>query len=375
MIRTYFYLLVLAEAWVANAFWFLHSKPTPTSQYSPAILSALYGYDDCIGGVNSFDTEEEYMEDLKRRNCTVVIGPNGQEMTNVAPALSIRFLCKNLNLEWMDGMPVVFNFPLKELPEKEALEVTLSDGTTTTPDCLMLNPANEENEMDTLLLLGQFGDGAKNTVHPVQVSVVGSIMLVAPDGEVDAKGVSYQNEGDMNYLDSSVRLSYARMWDVSQFSEGTHYPTWPLPSSTYPNTCEALYPSTTHIIRMAFSGGITLDGVTSVRPNTQGIFTVRGISSPEEIPYLGLADLGKTVSVEEGSMYESDGDNYLDICMDLGDRMDLAMEDLVINLNCDPADGSVLYPPKGKPYGCKSEQIILTDVGAFGYFSKYWTSG
>ena len=32
----------------------------------PTILSSLYGYDDCIGGVNNFSTEEEYLEDLKR---------------------------------------------------------------------------------------------------------------------------------------------------------------------------------------------------------------------------------------------------------------------------------------------------------------------
>ena len=34
--------------------------------HSPAILSTLYGYDDCIGGVNNFDTEEEYYQELKR---------------------------------------------------------------------------------------------------------------------------------------------------------------------------------------------------------------------------------------------------------------------------------------------------------------------
>ena len=63
---------------------------------SPAILSTLYGYDDCIGGVNNFDTEEEYYQELKRwepdlwedtikpflwrRNCTVVTGPDGKEV-------------------------------------------------------------------------------------------------------------------------------------------------------------------------------------------------------------------------------------------------------------------------------------------------------
>ena len=38
------------------------SAPGP----EPTILSALYGYDGCIGGVNNFATEEEYLRELKR---------------------------------------------------------------------------------------------------------------------------------------------------------------------------------------------------------------------------------------------------------------------------------------------------------------------
>lgn len=350
-------------------------QPSTISSYSPAILSALYGYDDCIGGVNQYDTDEEYMEEVKRRNCTVVEGPDGKEITNVASANGIRFVCKNYQLSWLDGMPIVFNFPLKELPSKEAVEVSLSDGATVTPDCVLLGPADEDNELDTLLILGQFGDGGRNSVHPTKVSVVGSIKLLVPDGEVDAIGVTYENEGDMNYISSSVRLAYARMWDVSEFSEGTHYPHWPLPSPTYPNTCEKLFPSTTHVIRMAFSGGVTLDGVTSVRPSSPGIFTLRSSSSGLEIPYLGLADLGKAESSEEaGALYTSDGDNYLDICLDLADSAGVLTEDIVVTLNCDPVAGSVLFPPKGAPYGCKAEEILLTENSSFGYFIKYWVS-
>ena len=344
------------------------------SQYNPAILSSFYGYDNCIAGINHFNTGEEYLNDLKRRNCTVIKGPDGQEITNVPPALAIRFACKDMRLKWLDGMPTVFNFPLKESPPNEAIEVTLSDGSIIVPDCLQLGPANEGNEKDTLLLLGQFGDGPLDNIYPVQVAVVGKVLLVTPDGEVDATGLTYENERDMNYIQSSVRLSYARMWAVSEFSEGTHYPTWPLPSFIYPNTCEILFPSTTHIIRMAFSGGVTLDGVNSVLPTDQRIFTVTSASKLERIIYLGLADLGKTVPADTSTLYKSDGDNYLDICMNLQNRPDIAADDLIIKLNCDTDDGSVLYPPKGAPYGCKPEEIILTEDNIYGYFSKYWSS-
>ena len=47
-------------------FLFLTTPSYSTTQPIPKILSALYGYDGCIGGVNSFSTEEEYLQELKR---------------------------------------------------------------------------------------------------------------------------------------------------------------------------------------------------------------------------------------------------------------------------------------------------------------------
>ena len=47
-------------------FLFLTTPSYSATQPIPKILSALYGYDGCIGGVNSFSTEEEYLQELKR---------------------------------------------------------------------------------------------------------------------------------------------------------------------------------------------------------------------------------------------------------------------------------------------------------------------
>merc|ERR1712150_11121 len=128
----------------------------------------------------------------------------------------------------------------------------------------------------------------------------------------------------------------------------------------------------THIVRMGFSGGVTLDGVNSILPTTPGIFTILSSPTMKEISYLGLADLGKTVSVEPTALYQSDGDNFLDICLNLENNQEVVEEDLIIKLNCDPESDSVLYPPKGLPYGCSPQDIILTDTDTYGYFSKYW---
>ena len=45
----------------------------------------------------------------------------------------------------------------------------------------MLPPADEKNERDTLLLLGSFGDGLKNAVRPVWISIVEDVMLFGPE--------------------------------------------------------------------------------------------------------------------------------------------------------------------------------------------------
>ena len=43
-------------------------------------------------------------------------------------AARIRLICRDLSLAWLDGIPLVFNFPLTAAPEPAAIEVRLSDG-------------------------------------------------------------------------------------------------------------------------------------------------------------------------------------------------------------------------------------------------------
>ena len=58
-----------------------------------------------------------------------------------------------------------------------------------------------------------------------------------------------------------------------------------------------------------------------------------------------------------------DGDNYVDICLDLtGDQADvLGAEELELSVLCDPGlEESVLYPPKGRPHGCQPQSVSLS---------------
>ena len=72
-----------------------------------------------------------------------------------------------------------------------------------------------------------------------------------------------------------------------------------------------------------------------------------------QVEYLGLADLGKTVNADPGQIYQQvffkrrveqslkilvilakDGDNYLDICLNLSNQPEAIEEDLILNLSC-----------------------------------------
>ena len=71
-----------------------------------------------------------------------------------------------------------------------------------------------------------------------------------------------------------------------------------------------------------------------------------------------------------------DGDNYVDMCLDLtGDQADiLSWEELELEVLCDQElENSVLYPPKGRPYGCNSQSVLLQTIHDNNKrFIKYW---
>merc|ERR1719242_1599229 len=102
---------------------------------------------------------------------------DGEEVTNVVSSIALKTICGLFGTwEWMDGMPVTFNFPMSKIPDKSAFQLELSDGTVTSPECVMEAPANEENELDTLLLLGQFGDGMQDSIWPLRLRIIGGVV-------------------------------------------------------------------------------------------------------------------------------------------------------------------------------------------------------
>jgi hypothetical protein len=81
----------------------------------------------------------------------------------------------------LDGMPITFSWlidPASIAPTD--FRVTRSDGTFTVPTGATLLPANESNETQTILLIGDFGDAASD-VRPVRVQLVGELVGHPPN--------------------------------------------------------------------------------------------------------------------------------------------------------------------------------------------------
>jgi hypothetical protein len=89
----------------------------------------------------------------------------------------------------LDGMPITFSWLIDPASIDPAdFAVIRSDGTRTVPSCATLRPANESNETQTILLIGDFGDAASG-VRPVRVQLVGQV-VGSPPGSIRSEAFS-----------------------------------------------------------------------------------------------------------------------------------------------------------------------------------------
>lgn len=176
----------------------------------------------------------------------------------------------------LEGMPVVFDRQLAGVPAASAFRITNGAGGVSTPMCATLAPANEEDEDDTVLLVGDFTPSADVAV--VSVEVIGT--LTAETGE------------SLNGLSTST---------ITPVTESIHLVSAFVPSAAdseigAPNGCPS---NTAQVVRATFSGGLrVIAGVNAatrvaVRDANGALLPLRGISAAEE----------------------GDNDNILDVCL------------------------------------------------------------
>ena len=313
----------------------------------PEILSGGMGFDGIIGlSTISKETVREaggsWYSGLK---CTNGEAPGDDLLTSAAPASNIKYGYKGY-ADHDDGLPVVFSWPVAtETVDPTDFKFTLNTGKTVFGHAAGMNPNWEDNERNTVVLFGDFGNRKKSSepgaVFPIKLEIVADdtpLVLVGPGGkEVSAVGLTWTTS--TSPYDSGPKLVGAKLNYVgaNAVGEGGASRLYEKKSGFIPNDEFALYGGGDFRLRVLTTGGFSPDGVTGLRPNMFEDFFRLHAKGPDgrtvlmskvgvdyklaggTLRIVGLSDLGKARNPDEGiyydDCYEEDGDNYIDIIL------------------------------------------------------------
>ena len=214
------------------------------------------------------------------------------------PAVGIGLLaavsgCEQQPLD--EGMPVVLSHRVDGATlEPSDFAVTTAGGAAMTPTCATLEPATDDDELQTVLLTGPLGS---TDDPPAEVAVVGE--LLATDGTV-LTGIATDT---INTFETGPRLVLARLDPAGA-------------------QCASL--GSSHEIQMTWEGGVT--GPSGAEPGAAELARLSLIDiDGGSHPLLGFDDLG-------------DGDNYLVACAppDVEPTMIKARQDTVYDPTNNP---------------------------------------
>lgn len=190
------------------------------------------------------------------------------------------------NAPGQDGMPVVFSHELDpNTLEGADFEVTTQDGSAFLVEATSFLPANEEFELRTVLLIGEYGNYPDN--QPVVVKIVGDLM--ARTGQ-NFKGQSI----DVIPLEEGPVLSYAEYFTIDD-----NYPYIASGSG-----CDCPKEETSIVVKAVWSGGVRAINGEELGENEVEKFIVtmvNGSDTSKVSPFM-LADLG-------------DNENNIDLCL------------------------------------------------------------
>lgn len=195
-----------------------------------------------------------------------------------------RFLYKNA--PGQDGMPVVFSHEIDpSTMDASDFEVVTQNGQTFKVEAITLVPAEEEFELRTILLIGEYGNHPDNP--PVELRVVEDLRT--------RTGVNYKGQSKevIPLLEGPI-LSYAEYFTFDE--------DYPYVSKGF--GCDCPKEQTKMVVKMVWSGGVrALNGKELGEEELDNI-TVSMVQNGDTIkinPFM-LADL-------------SDNDNNIDLCL------------------------------------------------------------
>ena len=247
---------------------------------------------------------------------------------------------------YSDGLPVEFSWPiLPSTLDADDFKVTLSNGTSVTPQVTSIWPNFEYNERSVAVLFGHFGNrippDEPGAIYPTSVQVVrgsSTLKLVGPGRRiVSAVGFSattpgspYTRRGVPPADRGGPTLVAAKLSKMS--AVGNTGPV--IFRQNLPNDGISLYGSQAKFrLRMYTSGGMTPDGVTPLLPTEYDqYFRVIAVTSSgrkvaltragqtyyidgKPLRVVGLANLGRKQASYD-ACYTEVRNNYIDIVLD-----------------------------------------------------------
>ena len=194
----------------------------------------------------------------------------------------------------LDNIPVTFNwFIAPSSVQPSAFLVVRSDGTTVTPTCALQFPPDEADELQTVNLIGDFGDGV-NGPTPVSVRLVGELQG-APPGSTKLQAIAGLPDTKVDPLPAGPYIVDA----------------WTLTPQIYAGDKNACTTGQ-RFVRVMWSNGLTASGTgaevgQAVVSSYRAIYRYPG-GSLHAIAPLALADLNDHAS-------SFNADNMHDLCL------------------------------------------------------------
>ncbi|GAA4366951.1 hypothetical protein [Nocardioides caricicola] len=290
----------------------------------PEILSAGMGFDNIIGLPA---TDEEAV-----REAGGAWSPEC-ETTSAASVTTVERAYVGSGVDHDDGLPVVFSWPVAtETVDPADFRFTLNTGDTVVAHAAGMNPNWENGERNTVVLFGDFGNRLPSSdpdaVFPVRLEIVEDdtpLLLVGPEGEVDAVGLTWTTQ--TSPYDAGPVLVGAKLNRVGDEAVGEGGVTLLERSGVLPNDELALYDEHDFRLRVLTSGGFSPDGVTGLQPDMfEDFFRIRAgdvVLDEVGVDYqvaggtlrvVGLSDLGQRQDSYD-ACYLEDRDNYIDIVL------------------------------------------------------------
>jgi hypothetical protein len=178
------------------------------------------------------------------------------------------------DVEYDDGLPVVFSWPIAtETIDPTDFRFTLNTGETVFGHAAGMNPNWENNERNTVVLFGDFGNripsARDGSLFPVKLEIVEDdtpLTLVGPGGrEVSAVGLTWTT--DRSPYDAGPVLVGAKLNRIRPEPVGEGGVSLIERAGCMPNDEFSLYDEGDFRLRVLTSGGFSPDGVTGLRPD------------------------------------------------------------------------------------------------------------